>query len=356
MTEKKLQFGIIGFGFMGQTHAKMITEDLDYADVVAVCDINKMQLEHADASYKTYLTADELLKEEAIDTVIIAVPNHLHLEMVEKTARAGKDIICEKPAGMNAQEVEKMLEVTKEAGVRFTFHHQRRWDTDYNVAKKVYESGELGNIYTIKSSLYGFNGNMHDWHVYPEFGGGMLYDWGVHLIDQILNMVPVKLKQIYAHVENVINENVDDYFNLQFYFENGVNAQIELGTYFLSDKESWFEHNWFLAGNKGTAYSDGFFPQGKIVTTSELLTNVPGKITMTHAGPTRSFGPAPEGRIITKELPSVDVNHGMFFENYYQNFLGQEELVIKPEQILRLMRVVDAIRLSAKTHKSVDFE
>lgn len=54
------------------------------------------------------------------------------------------------------------------------------------------------------------------------------------------------------------------------------------------------------------------FPEGKIVTTSELLTNVPGKITMTHAGPTRSFGPAPEGRILTKDLPTVDVNHGMF--------------------------------------------
>ena len=47
MTEKKLHFGIIGFGFMGQTHAKMITEDLDYAELVAVCDINKLQFENA---------------------------------------------------------------------------------------------------------------------------------------------------------------------------------------------------------------------------------------------------------------------------------------------------------------------
>ena len=51
-----------------------------------------------------------------------------------------------------------------------------------------------GTFYTIKSALYGFNGNMHDWHIYPEFGGGMLYDWGVHLIDQMLWMIPGKLK------------------------------------------------------------------------------------------------------------------------------------------------------------------
>lgn len=350
-----LKFGIIGFGFMGQTHAETIS-NLDYAEVVAVCDINEEVFKFADTAVSTYLEADELLKDEGVNTVIIAVPNQIHLEMVKKAAKAKKDIICEKPAGMNASEVEEMIAITKKEGVRFTFHHQRRWDTDYNVSKAVYDSGELGDIYTIKSSLYGFNGNMHDWHVYPEYGGGMLYDWGVHLIDQILNMVPSRLKTIYAHVTNVINENVDDYFNLQFYFENGVNAQIELGTYFLSDKKDWFERHWFLGGNKGSAYSDGFFPQGKLVKTSELLTNVPGKITMTHAGPTRSFGPAPEGRILTSELPSVEVNHGMFYENYYRYYLGKEELVIKPEQILRLMRIVDAIRVSAETHQTVNFE
>ena len=352
---KTLKFGIIGFGFMGQTHAETLSK-LDYAEVLAVCDINEDVFAEAATGVATYTDASDLLAREDINTVIIAVPNQIHLDMVAKAAAVGKDIICEKPAGMNAKEVEEMITLTEKAGVTFTFHHQRRWDTDYNVVKAVYESGNLGDVYTIKSSLYGFNGNMHDWHVYPEFGGGMLYDWGVHLIDQILNMVPAKLTQIYAHVKNVINENVDDYFNLQFYFENGVNAQIELGTYFLSDKEKWFEHNWFLAGNKGTAYSDGFFPEGKIVTTSELLTNVPGKITMTHAGPTRSFGPAPEGRILTKDLPTVDVNHGMFFDNYYAHFKGEEELVIQPKQILRLMRVVDAIRVSAESHKSVDFE
>ena len=351
----ELRFGIIGYGFMGQTHAETLSK-LDYAELIAVCDTNEAVFKEAAPGIKTYSDVEALLQEDDINTVIIAVPNQIHLEMVKKAAASGKDIICEKPAGMNASEVEEMIAAAQNAGVRFTFHHQRRWDTDYNVAKTVYDSGELGKVYTIKSSLYGFNGNMHDWHVYPEFGGGMLYDWGVHLIDQMLNLVPAKLNSIYAHVTNVINDKVDDYFNLQLYFENGVNAQIELGTYFLSDKKDWFERHWFIGGDKGSAYADGFFPQGKIVKTSELLTNVPGKITMTHAGPTRSFGPAPEGRILTSELPSVDVNHGLFYENYYKHVLGQEELAIQPHQILRLMRVVDAIRVSAETHQTVEFE
>lgn len=351
----KLNIGIIGFGFMGQTHAKTI-EKLAYASLVAVCDVDNNQLSFAPKGVLTYKTADELLSNQDIDTVIIAVPNQLHLEMVIKSAKAKKDIICEKPLAMNANEVEQMLLVTKAENVRFTVHHQRRWDHDYRIAKQVFDEGKLGEIYTIKSSLYGFNGNMHDWHIYPEFGGGMLYDWGVHLIDQILWMVPGKLKTIYADVRNVINDQVDDYFNLQLYFENGINAQIELGTYFLNSSDNWFERHWFLGGNKASAKIDCFNPVGEITRTSELLNNVPGQITMTHAGPTRSFGPAPEGRILTEELPKVTVSHQMFFDNYYSYIQGKEDLVIQPEQILRLMKVVDTIRVSAKYHQSVNFE
>lgn len=104
-------------------------------------------------------------------------------------------------------------------------------------------------------------------------------------------------------------------------------AEVELGTYFLSDKmrDKWFERHWFLGGNKGSAYVDGFFPEGKICRTSQLLTNVGGKRTMTAAGPTRSFGSPPEGRIVTEELPKVDTRHEQYFENYKKAYRGEEE-------------------------------
>lgn len=350
-----LHFGIIGFGFMGQTHADTI-KNLDYAELIAVCDIDKKKMQPVGEGVSTYLIADDLLADPNVDTVIIAVPNHLHLPMVKKVAEAGKDIICEKPAAMNAEEFEQMIEITEKANVRFTIHHQRRWDKDYRLIKEVVDSGSLGDIFTIKNALYGFNGNMHDWHVYPEFGGGMLYDWGVHLLDQMLWMIPGKLKSVFADVRNVINTEVDDYFNIQLYFDSGITGQIELGTYFLNEKPGWFERHWFVGGSRGSAYVDVFNPEGKIVRTSELLTNVPGKITMTAAGPTRSFGPPPEGRLITEELPNIDVNHEMFFEHYQNHVVNGEELVVKPTEILRLMKLVDAIRISAKEHRSVDFE
>lgn len=354
-TQKKINMGIIGYGFMGQTHATMIDES-EYMHLVEIADIDPNRFKEVKGAVETYASADELLKNNEIETVIIAIPNHLHLDMVKKVADAKKDIIIEKPAAMNAKEFEEMWEYAKKAGVRFTIHHQRRFDKDYRIAKEIFDSNTLGKVYTIKSSLYGFNGNMHDWHIYPEYGGGMLYDWGVHLLDQMLWMIPGKLKTVFADVKNVINKDVDDYFNIQLYFENGITAQIELGTYFLNVKEKWFEHHWFIGGDKGSANIDGFNPKGSIVRTSELLTNVPNKISMTAAGPTRSFGNPPKGRIVEEALPSVDVNHKMYFDHYYQYVLGNEEVFVKPEEILRLMKLVDTIRISSQQHQSVDFE
>jgi predicted dehydrogenase len=74
--------------------------------------------------------------------------------MVKKAAAAKKDIILEKPAAMNGTEFQEMMEITEKAGVRFTIHHQRRWDKDYRLMKEVIDSQTLGDIYTIKNCAF----------------------------------------------------------------------------------------------------------------------------------------------------------------------------------------------------------
>ena len=126
----------------------------------------------------------------------------------------------------------------------------------------------------------------------------------------------------------------------------------------LSDKldEKWFERHWIMGGNKGTAYVDGFNPQGKIVRTTHLLQNVGGKRTMTAAGPTRSFGPPAPGILVTEELEKAQTGHRDYFENYKRAYAGEEDFLVKIPETRRVLRLMDAIRESAKTGKSVDFE
>ena len=345
----KIKFGIIGYGFMGHSHGDMV-QSFDEIELVAVCDTNPDMMTDAPEGVKTFSDCDEFLKED-MDVVIIAVPNPDHKSITEKCARAGKHVICEKPAAMSVAEFDEMVKVTKECNVMFTIHHQRRWDYDYRRMKEVYDQGLLGDVYLIKSQLYGVNGNMHDWHIYPEMGGGMLYDWGVHLIDQMLYMVKSDIDSIYADLQNVINENVDDYFKIITKYKNGVTSEIELGSYYLTPKRAWF-----MGGNKGSAIIESFDGSGKIVRTRHLLENVPGKITFTAAGPTRSFGPPAPGLLYEEELPNPKVSHRDYFVNFINAYNGKEDLVIKPEEVRRVLCFMDAVRESSRTRTAIKFE
>ena len=354
------RFAVIGYGFIGRRHVDTLKKFPD-SDCVAVCDINPSRLREVKEKYPdmpVYESADDMFAEADLDGVIISANNNQHKDLVIKAARAGKHIICEKPAALSVKELDEMAAEVKKAGVTFTVHQQRRFDKDFRSVKECYDKKLVGDVYTVQSSLYGYNGNMHDWHVFKAEGGGMLYDWGVHLIDQILYMIDSRLVSVYADVRNVINKEVDDYFKILLRFENNVTAEIELGTYFLSDRPDWFERHWYVGGNKGSMYADKFDPTGKIVRTTRLLENVAGDQDKSAAsyGPTRSFGiPAP-GLIVTEEIPHVNCEQSDYFVNYFKALKGEEDFLVKIPEVRRVLAVMEACRESARTKRSIDFE
>jgi predicted dehydrogenase len=350
-----INFGIIGHGFMGHTHEKMLTHT-EGIKVTAVADINPSRLEDVQSGIKKYTGPGALINDPDVQVVLIAANNNQHHKLVLESARAGKDVLCEKPVAMSLKELDDMENECKARNVRFTVHHQRRFDPDFRTVKSVYDSGTLGDIFTVKTGLYGFNGNMHDWHVFKSEGGGMLYDWGVHLIDQMLWMIGGKIKTVYADIRNVINKEVDDYFKILLRFENGVMGEIELGTYYLSDREKWFERHWFLGGNKGSLSVDGFRPEGKICRTTRLLTNVGTAPTMTAAGPTRSFGPPPQGILVTEDVKIADTKHEDYFKNFVLAYQGKEDFLVKIPETRRVLQVMDAVWESCTAGQAVPFE
>jgi predicted dehydrogenase len=351
-----IKFGIIGHGFMGHEHEKMLSH-FDGIKLQAIADIDESQLLDVGEGIKRYSDPSALINDPDVQVVLIAANNNQHKKLVLEAAQAKKDILCEKPVAMSLADLDEMSEACSKNNVKFTVHQQRRFDPDFRTAKSVFDAGSLGKVYPVQTGLYGFNGNMHDWHVYKEQGGGMLYDWGVHLIDQMLWMVPGKIKTVYADIRNVINKEVDDYFKILLRFESGIVAEIELGTYFLSDKEHWFERHWFMGGDKGSYNEDGFFPDAaKISKTTRLLTNAGKARTMTAAGPTRSFGPPPEGVVVTEQVPAAKTEHADYFRNYVAAWHGKEDFLVKIPQCRRVLQLMDAVRQSGASGKSVDFE
>jgi predicted dehydrogenase len=338
-----INFGIIGHGFMGHVHENMLT-GMDGVRVAAIADIENSRLEDVGNGIKRYINPSDLINDPEVQVVLIAANNNQHRPLVLEAARAGKDVLCEKPVAMSLFELDEMETECKKYGVKFTVHHQRRFDPDFRTVKTVYNSETLGNISTVKSSLYSFNGNMHGLRVFKDEGGGMLYGWGVHLIDQMLWMIPGKIKTVCADLRNVVNQEVDDYFNILLFFENGIMAKIEVGTYPLSSKYNWLERHWFMVGKKGFLYVDGFRPKGKICRTT------------TAVGPACSFGPYPDEMLVTEEVATAETRYEDYFTNYIAAFHGREEFLVTIPEMRRVLRVMEAARESAAVDREIPFE
>ncbi len=347
----KIKLGVIGYGGMGKWHVENAPRA--GVEIAAVCDNDPVKQQEAiDAGLKLYKSADELLADPEVNTVILTVPNYLHKDMCIKAAAAGKNVITEKPAAMTVAELDEMDKACKDAGVFFTSHQNRRWDKDMLIVKKAYDDNMLGNIFTIESKLHSGNGYMHEWHLYKKYGGGMIYDWGVHLIDQILFMMPdAKIKSVYADIKNVLHDEVDDYFKIILKMDNGVTAHIELSTYILK-----YQPRWLAAGDKGTMVINTFGCDGNIYRTGKMLEKLPSQIVETEAGPTRQFAPVPPGGIVTEELPEVKTDWVDFYRNVDDVLNGRAESKIKIPEVSRVLSVMEAAWKSSDTGEAVLFE
>ena len=180
--------GIIGYGGMAHFHRKRI-RDVDCMEVTGLYDINPEKIASEKGKVKIYGSAEEIMSDKDIDIILIATPNNFHKDLSIAAMKAGKNVICEKPVALNSKELEEMITVSKQTGRLFSVHQNRRWDKDFRIVKKVIEDGLVGKPFYVESRVQGSNGVPGDWRCVKEAGGGMLLDWGVHLIDQIMWMV-----------------------------------------------------------------------------------------------------------------------------------------------------------------------
>jgi len=236
----KHKLGIIGFGGVAGFHTNNIEKRVPGLSVTAVYDVDPARLETAaQRGIKAHETLESFLQDD-FDIVLVSTPNQFHKPMAIAAFEAGKHVVCEKPVAMTLKDFDDMCAVAKKAGRFFSVHQNRRWDRDYRTVRKVIENGTIGKPYAIESRVQGGKGFMHGWRALPEAGGGMIFDWGPHLIDQMLQLVPVPVVRVDCYLHNVKCPDVDDYFKLLMRFENGVKAHIEVGIYHYIKLPRWY--------------------------------------------------------------------------------------------------------------------
>ena len=229
------------------------------------------------------------MADKSVGAVLLAVPNDLHAPYAYAAAEAGKHILCEKPVAMSSAEAEKMYAAAEKAGVLFEVHQNRRWDDDFLTVRKLAESGVIGSVYKIESRVTGGNGIPGGWRKKRAQGGGMLLDWGVHLIDQLMYLVDSPVVEVYAHLLSVKFPGVDDNFKLMMRFRNGLSALVEVDTYTFINLPRWH-----VSGDAGTMQIDDFSCTGRIVRARTEEMHWEQGIVYTVAGPTRTMAPRPK--------------------------------------------------------------
>jgi predicted dehydrogenase len=336
---------------MGNWHRETI-ETIVGLSLAGMYDIKEERVQFAkELGIKAYGSLEELLGDDKVDIVLVSTPNDLHKPIAIRAMRAGKNVVSEKPVTLSSRDLQEIMDVSRETGRFFTVHQNRRWDEDFLTMKKIYDEQMLGDIHRIESRVHGSRGIPGDWRQEKEHGGGMVLDWGVHLLDQLLLMMgKTKLKTVYATITNVTNQLVDDGFTAHMVFETGCEAVVEVGTSNFINLPRWY-----MLGQNGTAVIEDWNLKGKIVyaTGKSEADVVPVR---TAAGLTKTMAPRRADTIRTMELPAVKSDIRDFYRNVMNVISQKEESKIKLPEVMRVMKLMEAIFESAEKKKVVEFE
>ena len=353
MSTNKLGFAVIGYGGMGGWHIRKAMDDLaDQFNAIGTFDVKE---ERQQAAREKGLTAFEsreaLLSDPAVELVTVATPNDVHREIVIDALRHGKNVICEKPVTLSSADLEDMIAVANETGKLFTVHQNRRWDPDYRTAKTVLEGGALGRVFHVENRVHGCRGVPGDWRALKAFGGGMLLDWGIHMLDQMLQMMgPRRLLSLYAKLTYVTSEEVDDGFRVFCQFEDDVTFLVEILTSnFISLPR------WYILGENGSAVVEDWDQNGKIrrVTDWENRECVP---VQAGVGLTKTMAPRDDKTFEDRPLPKFKGEWHEYYRNIHDVIRNGAQPIVTHDQQRRLLRLVEAIFESSRTDSVIRLE
>ena len=172
---KKLNIGIIGYGFMGRAHSNAFRQanrffELEYEPVFkAACARNEEQLRAFcdNWGWESYETDwRKLVERDDIDLIDIAAPNNVHREIALAAAAAGKMVLTDKPLAMNGQEGREMVDAVKKAGVPNMVWYNYRYIPAVTLAKQLIDEGTLGRIFHYRANF------LQDWTISTDLPQG----------------------------------------------------------------------------------------------------------------------------------------------------------------------------------------
>ncbi len=346
----KKNVAIVGYGGQGGWHADHCLKS-EVVSLRGIYDIKEERITLAQSKgIHTYASFEEVLADNEIDILVCATPNDVHKDIVIRGLRSGKNVVCEKPVALSVEDFDDMCAAAKESGKLFTVHQNRRWDVDYLAIKSLIASGEIGETVNIESRVHGSRGIPSDWRCHKPYGGGMILDWGVHLIDQMLQLIPEKIVKIYNENTNITTDEVDDGFHLMMTFASGKRATVEVGTY-----NFIYMPRFYMQAKNGSAMIEDWQKCCKVAKLKAWNEKEVVPV-QTVAGITKTMAPRDEITLDSYEIdrPKSDVHD--FYRNLVKAVDGIEPQIVKLEEVRRVLLVMEACFKSAESGQALSVD
>lgn len=186
MEEKKVRVGLIGLGSISFAHEAGYAEMGDTCEIIAMCDINKEEVNNRIGMYervKGYTHYQDLLADPQVDIVDIIVPHALHYEIAKAALEKGKHVLVEKPITVKSEQGKELISLAKQRGLKFSVAENTHFVTAYIKAEEVLKQGILGDVWTVRTLIAGSEvyriKDPNLWHGKAPYGGVIL-DSAVH--------------------------------------------------------------------------------------------------------------------------------------------------------------------------------
>ena len=179
-----IKVGIVGLGTISKTHLNTLKSIKD-VELVAVCDVDKQKVKDAQKEFggEPYFDFNEMLKEQALDAILICVPQKVRYEPIESAVRKGLAIFCEKPPAFDMETARKVERVIKKSKVINSVGFMYRYSKITDMAKELIKGHTISMMRSTFLCSAGLNPNLPGWFLLKEHSAGPLLDQAIHFID-----------------------------------------------------------------------------------------------------------------------------------------------------------------------------
>ena len=332
---REVKVGTIGYGGafnMGKAHLN----EMKKAGMTPTCvaEIDESRLEVAAKDFpgiQTYSSVAKMLKDSDVDLLAIITPHNTHADLALQCLKAGKGVCCEKPFAITTAECDAMIAAARKRGLLLSTYHNRHWDgCILRAVQEIVKKKVIGEVIRIEAHMGGFGKPGDWWRTSKTISGGILYDWGVHLLEYSLQLMQSDLVEVAGFAKTGVwapetkwkgDTNEDEGFAV-VRFAGGKWLTLCISHIDSNPKRGWLE----ITGTKGTYVFEGG--------TYECTTHEDGQ-TVVHKG----RNPDSEG--------------WKHYQNIADHLVKGEKLIITGEWARRPIHILDLANQSAKKGTAV---